>query len=265
MIAEDFSSPSSATPWGRGRVDRCTVSDYPGRRTLRPRRRARRRLDPHRTIRRAKHQPSPVEDPLRDRVRHRHPVQRVACCVALPEPLTRSGACRGGTLGGMSEDTRSVPHRTLGRTGSVVAALALGCSSMSGLIGAGADDEVAAATIRAAVDQGVDLIDTADFYGLGHNESLIARALAGVPRDRYLLSDKFGGLRDPSGAFIGTDCRPGNPEDLPRLLPAAPPHRLRRHLPPGPARPRRSRRGDGRSDRRTHPGRVRPRHRPVRG
>jgi len=55
---------------------------------------------------------------------------------------------------------------------------------MSGFTGAGADDDVAAGTIRAAVDQGVDLIDTADFYGLGHNESLIARALAGVPRDR---------------------------------------------------------------------------------
>jgi aryl-alcohol dehydrogenase-like predicted oxidoreductase len=55
---------------------------------------------------------------------------------------------------------------------------------------------------------GVGLIDTADFYGLGHNESLIAHALAGIDRDRYLISDKFGGLRDPSGAFIGTDCRP---------------------------------------------------------
>ncbi len=108
----------------------------------------------------------------------------------------------------MGDDTRSVPPRTLGKTGPVVAAVALGCSSMSGLTGAGADDEVAAGTIRAAVDQGVDLIDTADFYGLGHNESLIARALTGVPRGRYLLSDKFGGLRDPSGAFLGTDCRP---------------------------------------------------------
>jgi len=81
----------------------------------------------------------------------------------------------------MSDDTRSVPSRTLGTTGPVVAAVALGCSSMSGFTGAGADDEVAAGTIRAAVDQGVDLIDTADFYGLGHNESLIAHALTGVP------------------------------------------------------------------------------------
>jgi len=72
----------------------------------------------------------------------------------------------------MSDDTRSVPPRTLGKTGPVVAAIALGCSSMSGLTGAGADDEVAAATIRAAVDQGVDLIDTADFYGLGHSSAV---------------------------------------------------------------------------------------------
>ncbi len=108
----------------------------------------------------------------------------------------------------MSDDTRSARFRRLGTAGPVVAAVALGCSSMSGLTGAGADDELAAGTIRAAVDQGVDLIDTADFYGLGHNESLIARALTGVPRDRYLLSDKFSGLRDPSSAFLGTDCRP---------------------------------------------------------
>lgn len=110
----------------------------------------------------------------------------------------------------MSDDSSPVPPRTLGTAGPVVGAVALGCSSMSGFTGTGVDEEVAAATIRAAVDQGVDLIDTADFYGLGHNESLIARALTGVPRDRYLLSDKFGSLRDPAGAFLGTDCRPAS-------------------------------------------------------
>ena len=99
-------------------------------------------------------------------------------------------------------------QRTLGRTGPTVTAVALGCSSMSGLTGAGGNDDVARATIRAAVEQGLDLIDTADFYGLGHNESLILRALAGVDRDRYVISDKFGSLRTPAGAFIGTDCRP---------------------------------------------------------
>jgi len=105
----------------------------------------------------------------------------------------------------MSEDEL---HRRLGINGPTVPAVALGCSSMSGLTGAGEDDQVAAATIRAAVDQGIGLIDTADFYGLGHNEMLIGRSLAGIDRDRYLISDKFGGLRDPSGAFLGTDCRP---------------------------------------------------------
>jgi len=106
---------------------------------------------------------------------------------------------------GMSEDA---VLRRLGGNGPVVAAVALRCSSMSGLTGAGRDDENAAATIRAAVDQGVSVIDTADSYGMGHNESLIARALTGIDRGRYVLSDKFGGLRDPAGRFIRTDCRP---------------------------------------------------------
>jgi aryl-alcohol dehydrogenase-like predicted oxidoreductase len=79
---------------------------------------------------------------------------------------------------------------------------------MSGLIGAGADDRLAAATIRAAIEQGINLVDTADFYGLGHNESLIASAVSGLGRDRYLISDKFGSLREPSGGFVGTDTSP---------------------------------------------------------
>lgn len=99
-------------------------------------------------------------------------------------------------------------QRRLGSNGPIVPAVALGCSSMSGLTGAGGDDQVAAATVRAAVERGIALIDTADFYGMGHNEMLVGRALAGMDRSRYLISDKFGGLRDPSGAFVGTDCRP---------------------------------------------------------
>lgn len=79
---------------------------------------------------------------------------------------------------------------------------------MSGLTGAGGDDEPTAGTIRAPVDQGFDLIDTAGFYGLGHNESLIARALSLVPRDRYLLSDKFGSLRGPSVLFSAPTAAP---------------------------------------------------------
>jgi len=126
--------------------------------------------------------------------------------VGTPTPGRRGLADRlAATMVGMSGDA---VLRRLGRNGPAVAAVALGCSSMSEPTGAGRDDESAAATIRAAVDQGVALIDTADFYGSGHNESLIARALAGVDRGRYVLSDKFGALRDPAGRFIGIDCRP---------------------------------------------------------
>jgi aryl-alcohol dehydrogenase-like predicted oxidoreductase len=71
-----------------------------------------------------------------------------------------------------------------------------------------ADEAESIATIRAAVDAGITLIDTGDFYGMGHNEMLIRRALEGTPRDRVVISVKFGALRDPAGAFGGVDCRP---------------------------------------------------------
>jgi aryl-alcohol dehydrogenase-like predicted oxidoreductase len=104
--------------------------------------------------------------------------------------------------------TNNRTHRRLSPDGPAVAAIGLGCGSMSGLTGAGADDRLAATTIRAAIEQGINLIDTADFYGLGHNESLIASAVSGIGRDRYLISDKFGSLREPSGRFAGTDTSP---------------------------------------------------------
>ena len=63
------------------------------------------------------------------------------------------------------------------------------------------------ATIHAAIDAGINLLDTGDFYGMGHNEMLLGRALQGR-RDRVLLSVKFGAMRAPSGAFIGVDGRP---------------------------------------------------------
>jgi aryl-alcohol dehydrogenase-like predicted oxidoreductase len=71
-----------------------------------------------------------------------------------------------------------------------------------------ADETEAIATIHAALEAGVTLIDTGDFYGMGHNEMVIRRALEGVPRANVVLSVKFGALRDPSGAFIGNDARP---------------------------------------------------------
>jgi len=70
------------------------------------------------------------------------------------------------------------------------------------------DEAESIATIRAAVEAGITLIDTGDFYGMGHNEMLIRRALEGVPRASVVLSVKFGALRDPAGAWGGNDARP---------------------------------------------------------
>jgi aryl-alcohol dehydrogenase-like predicted oxidoreductase len=100
-----------------------------------------------------------------------------------------------------------VKTRTLGRTGPAVSALGLGCMGMSGMYGAAERGE-SIATIHAALDRGINLLDTGDFYGSGHNELLIREALQGRPRDRVLLSVKFGALRDPENRFIGFDGRP---------------------------------------------------------
>ena len=78
---------------------------------------------------------------------------------------------------------------------------------MSGVYGT-ADDQESVATIHAALDAGVTLLDTGDFYGSGHNEMLIGRAIAGFPREQIQLSVKFGGLRDPNGQWGGVDTRP---------------------------------------------------------
>ena len=98
-------------------------------------------------------------------------------------------------------------HRQLGLTGPHVSALGLGCMGMSGMYGP-SDRAESVATIHAALDAGVTLIDTGDFYGMGHNEMLIGEALKGVPRDSYRLSVKFGALRDAAGGWSGFDCRP---------------------------------------------------------
>ena len=97
---------------------------------------------------------------------------------------------------------------TLGRKGPTVGAVGLGCMGMSPGIYGPADETESIATIRAAVEAGITLIDTGDFYGMGHNEMLIRRALEGVPRSRVALSVKFGALRDPAGGFGGNDGRP---------------------------------------------------------
>ena len=100
----------------------------------------------------------------------------------------------------------STQSRSLGPAGPTVFPLALGCMGMSGMYGP-ADEAESIATIHAALDRGVTLLDTGDFYGMGHNELLIGRALRGR-RDKALLSVKFGALRAPDGNWLGFDARP---------------------------------------------------------
>jgi len=101
----------------------------------------------------------------------------------------------------------TIRRRGLGSSGPEVAALGLGCMGMSGMYGP-AEREESIATIRAALDAGVDLLDTGDFYGMGHNELLIGEALRGRPREGCLLSVKFGAQRGPDGAWLGYDASP---------------------------------------------------------
>ncbi|MEJ0012202.1 MAG: aldo/keto reductase [Bauldia sp.] len=97
--------------------------------------------------------------------------------------------------------------RKLGTAGPAVSAIGLGCMGMSDAYGP-ADRAESIATIHAAIDAGVNLIDTGDFYANGHNEMLIAEALKGRRREDVLISVKFGAMRDPRGAFVGYDSRP---------------------------------------------------------
>ena len=101
----------------------------------------------------------------------------------------------------------SIPLRRLGARGPTVSAVGLGTMGMSDFYGP-ADRSESIATIHAALDAGITLLDTGDFYGSGHNELLIREALTGAARKDVVLSVKFGALRDPSGSFIGIDARP---------------------------------------------------------
>ncbi|MBC7667869.1 MAG: aldo/keto reductase [Gemmatimonadaceae bacterium] len=103
-------------------------------------------------------------------------------------------------------------QRKLGNTGPTVSALGLGAMGMSGMYGP-SDRAESLATIDAALEAGITLIDTGDFYGMGHNEMLIGEALKAQPlkgskRDQAILSVKFGAQRDPAGGWIGFDGRP---------------------------------------------------------
>ncbi len=97
--------------------------------------------------------------------------------------------------------------RQLGRDGPMVSTIGLGCMGMSDLYGP-ADRAESLATIHAALDSGINLLDTGDFYGSGHNGLLIAEALKSRRREEAIISLKFGALRDPAGGWGGTDNSP---------------------------------------------------------
>jgi aryl-alcohol dehydrogenase-like predicted oxidoreductase len=99
--------------------------------------------------------------------------------------------------------------RTLGNNGPRVSALGLGCMGMSDFYGtkASRDDVESVATIRAAMEAGITMLDTGDFYGVGHNELLVREAIKGA-RDKVFISVKTGVLRDANGGFAGLDGRP---------------------------------------------------------
>ena len=94
----------------------------------------------------------------------------------------------------------------LGRDGPVVSQVGLGCMALSDIYGP-PDESESIATIHAALDAGITMLDTSDFYSMGHNEMLIRRAIEGR-RDKVFLCVKFGAMRGPDGAFAGNDMRP---------------------------------------------------------
>ncbi|MFD0261669.1 aldo/keto reductase [Kitasatospora indigofera] len=108
---------------------------------------------------------------------------------------------------GTTHSRTTHPTRTLGTTGPTTSALGLGCMGMSDLYGP-ADEAESIATVHAALDAGVTLLDTGDFYGMGHNELLIHEALRGRDRDSVQISVKFGAQRGPDGSWLGYDASP---------------------------------------------------------
>src|SRR5207245_10768141 len=105
------------------------------------------------------------------------------------------------------QEERTMEMARLGSSGPEVSRLGLGCMGMSGMYGP-ADEAESIATIHAAIDAGINLLDTGDFYGMGHNELLIGRALRERSRDGLVVSVKFGGMRGPDNSILGYDAQP---------------------------------------------------------
>ena len=106
----------------------------------------------------------------------------------------------------IENNTQTIDHRQLGTAGPIVTSPGLGAMSMSGAYGPTSDAEGISA-IHSYLDDGGNLIDTGDFYGAGHNEMLIGRALAGAVATGRPLGE-FGAVLAPDGSFIGFDGSP---------------------------------------------------------
>jgi aryl-alcohol dehydrogenase-like predicted oxidoreductase len=106
----------------------------------------------------------------------------------------------------MSTTHSSIPRKPLGKNGPLVSSIGLGCMGMSDFYGS-ADEAESLRTIHAALDAGINLLDTGDFYGMGHNEMLLRQVLK-ERRNEAFVCVKFGGLRAPDYSFIGLDTRP---------------------------------------------------------
>src|SRR5262249_19052190 len=131
-----------------------------------------------------------------------HNEQRIRNC-----PAYRRNRIAAYQVHQSSRRRSTMNNRKLGKTGPTTSAIGLGTMGMSDFYGP-ADRSESIATIHAALDAGITLLDTGDFYGMGHNEMLVREALASRGRDAVQISVKFGALRAPDKRWLGYDSRP---------------------------------------------------------